>query len=106
MTIKHQDLLPVESERWTAVESHICQNRADMGHPSSVRNRDLPTGKPRQPSVREKFGLVHGLVQQGWLKGFQDGVAAYFQSSLRDWFDGSLTYPLLRIYPLLGKWLP
>jgi hypothetical protein len=24
----------VESEQWAAVESHICQNRADMGHPS------------------------------------------------------------------------
>jgi hypothetical protein len=32
----HEDLLPVESERCTAVESHICQNRADMGHPSFV----------------------------------------------------------------------
>ena len=31
-----QDLLLVESDRWTAVESHICQNRADMGHPSFV----------------------------------------------------------------------
>jgi hypothetical protein len=31
-----EDLLPVDSDRWTAVESHICQNRADMGHPSFV----------------------------------------------------------------------
>ncbi len=31
-----QDLLPVESDRWTAAESHICQNRVDMGHPSFV----------------------------------------------------------------------
>jgi len=49
----HQDLLPVESERWTAVESHICQNRADMGHPSFVTDRDLTT--PR--GVCEKFRL-------------------------------------------------
>jgi hypothetical protein len=39
----HQDLLPVECDRWTAVESHICQNRADMGHPSFVTDRDLTT---------------------------------------------------------------
>jgi hypothetical protein len=31
-----QDLLLVKRDRWTAVESHICQNRADMGHPSLV----------------------------------------------------------------------
>jgi hypothetical protein len=31
-----KNLLPIESERWTAVESHICQTRADMGHPSFV----------------------------------------------------------------------
>ena len=28
-----ENLLLVESHGWTAVESHICQNRADMGHP-------------------------------------------------------------------------
>jgi hypothetical protein len=28
------DPLLVESELPTALESHICQNRADMGHPS------------------------------------------------------------------------
>ncbi|MDX6458738.1 MAG: hypothetical protein QOE55_2435 [Acidobacteriaceae bacterium] len=33
MTMDILDLLLVESDRWTAVESHICQNRADMGHP-------------------------------------------------------------------------
>ena len=38
-----QDLLLVESDRWTAVESHICQNPADMGHPSLVTHRDLTT---------------------------------------------------------------
>jgi hypothetical protein len=42
-----QDLLLVASDRWTAVESHICQNRADMGHPSLVTHRDLTTGCPR-----------------------------------------------------------
>src|SRR5271170_639945 len=35
------------------VESHICQNRADMGHPSFVTDRDLTTGPSlSQGSVR------------------------------------------------------
>jgi len=29
----------VESDRWKAAESHICQNRADMGHPAFVTDR-------------------------------------------------------------------
>ena len=29
----------VESDGCTAVESHICQNRADMGHPAFVADR-------------------------------------------------------------------
>jgi hypothetical protein len=44
----HQDLLPVESDRWTTVESHICQTRADMGHPSLVTH------------IVEKCGLAQG----------------------------------------------
>ena len=34
-----EDPLLVESDRWTAVESHICQNRADMGHPCFVTDQ-------------------------------------------------------------------
>jgi hypothetical protein len=45
----HQDLLPVESDRWIAAESHICQNRADMGHPSFVTVRDLTSGGRLRP---------------------------------------------------------
>jgi hypothetical protein len=42
--VRLQDLLLVESDRWTAVESHICQKRADMGHPPLVTDSDLTTG--------------------------------------------------------------
>ena len=31
-------------DRRTAVESHICQNRADMGHPSFVTDINLIAG--------------------------------------------------------------
>src|ERR1700733_523094 len=48
-----------ESCRSSAVESHICQNRADMGHPSFV------TG-------REKSGFTFWLVTQPL--GFVVGV--------------------------------
>jgi hypothetical protein len=34
----------------TAVESHICQSWADMGHPSFVTNRELAVGNPRFPA--------------------------------------------------------
>src|SRR5271170_639942 len=37
----HQDLLPLGSERWTAVESHICQNRADT-RISCTRSQTVP----------------------------------------------------------------
>jgi hypothetical protein len=30
------------SQRLRSVESHICQNRADMGHPSFVTGRERP----------------------------------------------------------------
>jgi hypothetical protein len=39
------------------VESHICQNRADMGHPSFVTDRDLTTGASLSQGVWEKCGL-------------------------------------------------
>jgi hypothetical protein len=35
MAYNIKGLSVVESGRWAAVESHICQNRADMGHPVS-----------------------------------------------------------------------
>ena len=43
-----------ESARWTAVETHICQNRALMGHPSFVTDRDLTTGPSLPQGVCEK----------------------------------------------------
>ena len=47
-----------QPNRWIAAESHICQHRADMGHPSSVRKRDLATGNPGLfGESREKSGL-------------------------------------------------
>jgi hypothetical protein len=46
------------------VESHICQNRADMGHPSFVTDRDLTTGPSFSQGVCEKCGLgVRGRRQ-------------------------------------------
>ena len=30
----------IESRRFSALESHICQSRADMGHPAFVESRD------------------------------------------------------------------
>jgi hypothetical protein len=41
MTMDILDLLLVESDRWTAVESHICQNRADMGHRSLAPGQEI-----------------------------------------------------------------
>jgi hypothetical protein len=59
-------------------ESHICQNRADMGYPSSVRNRDPATGDPRLPrrSVRNTGELPDSFLifvsSQAWKTAIDD----------------------------------
>ena len=54
MAMDPEDLWLLKSDRQTDVESHICQNRADMGHPSLVTDRNLTAGSDSitQGSVR------------------------------------------------------
>ena len=88
------------------VESHICQNRADMGHPSFVTDRDLTTGRDSLTrGVCEKCGLRRcstsciECCRRSGRRGCSAGARA----------DGYITKPcslfLCVVFPTPKEWL-